>query len=101
MLATAREGYRRSDVVLRDLAGTLTSPGFRHLARRHWRMGLVEMRGSLSRRAFVAGARRYLPELTAADVETAVALATVTSIDPVGDIPAVLTGRRRIPEETQ
>jgi L-2-hydroxyglutarate oxidase LhgO len=69
VLATAREGYRRSDVVLRDLAGTLTSPGFRRLARRHWRMGLVEMRGSVSRRTFVAGARRYLPELTAADVD--------------------------------
>ena len=69
VLATAREGYRRSDLVLRDLAATLAWPGFRRLARQHWRMGLAEMRGSVSRRAFVAGARRYLPELTAADVD--------------------------------
>jgi L-2-hydroxyglutarate oxidase LhgO len=67
VLATAREGYRRSDLVPRDLAATLAWPGFRHLARQHWRTGLSEMRGSVSRRAFVAGARRYLPELTAAD----------------------------------
>jgi L-2-hydroxyglutarate oxidase LhgO len=32
-------------------------------------MGAAELRGSLSRRAFVAGARRYLPELTVADVD--------------------------------
>ena len=69
VLATAREGYRRSDLVIRDLAATLAWPGFRHLARQHWRTGLTEMRGSVSRRAFVAGARRYLPELTAADVD--------------------------------
>ncbi len=69
VLSTAREGYRRSDLVVRDLAETLAWPGFRRLARQHWRMGVTEMRGSLSRRAFVAGARRYLPELTAADVD--------------------------------
>jgi L-2-hydroxyglutarate oxidase LhgO len=69
VLSTAREGYRRSDLVWRDLAETLAWPGFRRLARQHWRMGLTEMRGSLSRRAFVAGARRYLPELTTADVD--------------------------------
>ena len=38
--------------------------------------------------------------LTAADIETAVSLATVTTIDPIGDVPAVLTGRRRTPQET-
>ena len=69
VLSTAREGYRRSDLVVRDLAETLAWPGFRRLARQHWRMGVTEMRGSLSRRAFVAGARRYMPELTAADVD--------------------------------
>jgi L-2-hydroxyglutarate oxidase LhgO len=69
VLATAREGYRRSDLRPRDLVETLAWPGFRKLARQHWRMGAAELRGSLSRRAFVAGARRYLPELTVADVD--------------------------------
>jgi L-2-hydroxyglutarate oxidase LhgO len=69
VLATAREGYRRSDLTPRDLVETLAWPGFRRLARQHWRMGAAELRGSLSRRAFVAGARRYLPELTVADVD--------------------------------
>jgi L-2-hydroxyglutarate oxidase LhgO len=68
VLALAREGYGWSDVALRDLWATLAWPGFRTFARRHWRTGVVEMRGSLSRRAFVAAARRYVPELSTLDV---------------------------------
>jgi len=43
-------------------------PGFRTFARQHWRTGAAEMFGSLSKQAFVAAARRYVPELTTADV---------------------------------
>ena len=68
VLALSREGYRRRDVSWRDLRDTLASPGFRSFARAHWRTGAAEMRGSLSRRAFVAAARRYVPELRVADV---------------------------------
>jgi L-2-hydroxyglutarate oxidase LhgO len=68
VLALAREGYRWSDVSARDLGQTLAWPGFRSFARRHWRTGVAEMRGSLSRRAFVAAARRYVPELSTGDV---------------------------------
>jgi (S)-2-hydroxyglutarate dehydrogenase len=68
VLALAREGYGWSDVAPRDLWATLAWPGFRAFARKHWRTGVAEMRGSLSRRAFVAAARRYVPELTAGDV---------------------------------
>jgi hypothetical protein len=39
--------------------------------------------------------------LTAADVETAVSLATVAAIEAIGDVPAVLTGRRHTAQETQ
>ena len=37
VLATAREGYRRRDVNLGDLRDVLGWPGFRRLARVHWR----------------------------------------------------------------
>jgi L-2-hydroxyglutarate oxidase LhgO len=68
VLALAREGYRWSDVSARDLGQALAWPGFRSFARRHWRTGVAELRGSLSRRAFVAAARRYVPELSTGDV---------------------------------
>jgi L-2-hydroxyglutarate oxidase len=44
------------------------SPGFHRFARRHWRTGLVEFYRDLVRRAYAAQARRYLPELSGADL---------------------------------
>jgi (S)-2-hydroxyglutarate dehydrogenase len=68
VLALAREGYRWRDLRVGDLAETLAWPGFRRLAARHWRTGVREVVGSLSRRAFCAAARRYVPELRPADL---------------------------------
>jgi (S)-2-hydroxyglutarate dehydrogenase len=68
VLALAREGYRWRDLRPRDLAETLTWPGFRRMAARHWRTGVREVVGSLSRRAFCDAARRYVPELEPADL---------------------------------
>lgn len=68
VLALAREGYRWGTVSVGDLRELATSPGFRQFARTHWRTGLAEMAGSLSRRRFVAAARRYVPELRVCDV---------------------------------
>jgi L-2-hydroxyglutarate oxidase len=39
------------------------------LARRFWRTGVTEIRHAVSRRAIAAAAARYVPELTARDVE--------------------------------
>ncbi len=69
VLGLAREGYPRFSVDLRDTAATLSWPGFWRLAGRHWRSGLAEMKGSLSRRAYLALCRRYCPGLTLADLE--------------------------------
>jgi L-2-hydroxyglutarate oxidase LhgO len=68
VLALAREGYGRSDVALRDLARTAAWRGSWHMARRHWRTGIAEMRGSLSKRAYMKAARRYVPEIGAEHV---------------------------------
>ena len=61
VLAFARDGYGRFHVRPRDLAETLATPGFRRLARRHWRTGAVELVRDYSRRLFVASARKLLP----------------------------------------
>ena len=68
VMALAREGYSWRDVSVRDLAETARSPGFRRFARTHWRTGVREMAGSLSRRRFVAAARAYVPSLRDEDV---------------------------------
>ena len=68
VLAFAREGYRRSDFSLRDLASTLAFPGFRRLARRHWRTGLAELARDWSKSAFAARLSRYIPEIRKRDL---------------------------------
>lgn len=69
VLALGRESYRRRLALdPRDLRETLLWPGFRRLARRHWRTGVVEVSRSLRRPAFVRQAQRYLPELRPTDV---------------------------------
>ncbi len=65
VLAFARTGYRRRDVNLADLARYLTFPGFLRLARRFWRTGLAEMWRDVSKAAFLASCRRFVPELQA------------------------------------
>lgn len=71
VVALAYEGYRRRDVVVREAWQTLTYPGFLRLARRHWRLGTLELYRDLSRRAYAAQVRRYLPEITADDLSSA------------------------------
>jgi L-2-hydroxyglutarate oxidase LhgO len=63
VLAFARDGYRRRDISPRDLAGTLTYPGFLRLATRYLRTGLAEMWRDWSKGAFLRELQRYLPEL--------------------------------------
>ena len=86
VLAFAREGYRRGDLVPGDLAAVLRWPGFRKLAVRYWRTGLKEMYGSLSRAAFVREARTFVPALRLSEVEPAPAGVRAQAIDPDGSL---------------
>ncbi len=63
VLALAREGYRHSDISVRDLASSLAFSGFWRMARQHWRNGLSEWHRSLSKSAFVRALQRLVPEV--------------------------------------
>jgi len=84
VLAMAREGYRRTDISLADLARLGRSGAFWRLARKHWATGVREYRGSLIRRAYLAEARTYLPWITLADVTSAPAGVRAQAVDPDG-----------------
>ena len=73
VLALAREGYGWGAVSLRDLGAYAAFPGFRRMARRHWRTAVGELWGSASRAAYMEKASRYVPAITAADVARGVA----------------------------
>jgi L-2-hydroxyglutarate oxidase LhgO len=86
VLAFKREGYRRTDFSAADLLDVMRSQGFRRLARKHWRMGAAEMWGSVSKRAFIARAREFVPALSTSDVEPAPAGVRAQAIDPDGSL---------------
>jgi (S)-2-hydroxyglutarate dehydrogenase len=69
LLAPSRTAYRLSSVNRRDLGATLRWPGTWRMARRWWRTGLTEMHMAADRRAFVRACARYVPAVTAGDVE--------------------------------
>jgi L-2-hydroxyglutarate oxidase LhgO len=68
VLALAREGYRRGRVDARELAELARSPALWRLGRRFWRYGASELAHSHSRTLTARALRRYLPEVTAADL---------------------------------
>jgi (S)-2-hydroxyglutarate dehydrogenase len=68
VLALALQGYHWSDVSLRDIAQMARWPGTWQLARRHWRSGVNELAGSLSKRRYLASVRAYVPGLQMPDL---------------------------------
>jgi L-2-hydroxyglutarate oxidase len=68
VLAFAREGYRKTDVNLRDLAESLSYGGFLRLAARYWRVGAAEMWRSFSKPAFVRALQKLVPDIRASDL---------------------------------
>jgi L-2-hydroxyglutarate oxidase len=86
VLALEREGYRRSDVKARDVRDLVSWPGFWRLARDHWRTGVSEVRGSLSRRAYMRYAQRYVPDIGADDVVRAGAGVRAQAVERDGSL---------------
>ena len=68
VLAFKREGYRWSDISLRDMAGTFLYPGFWRMAAKYWQSGLAEFYRSLRKRAFVEALQKLLPDLRGTDL---------------------------------
>jgi L-2-hydroxyglutarate oxidase len=86
ILATAREGYRKSDVNLRDLADALSFGGLWRFLARHRRMCAEEMIRSFSRARFCASLQRLVPGVTAADLEPGGAGVRAQAMTPAGGL---------------
>ncbi|MEO3759291.1 L-2-hydroxyglutarate oxidase [Mycobacterium sp. B14F4] len=86
VLALAREGYTWGTVSPADVAEVARTPAFWRFARRHWRTGVREMSGSLSRRRFVAAARAYVPALSDDDVVPGTAGVRAQALDADGGL---------------
>jgi (S)-2-hydroxyglutarate dehydrogenase len=97
VFALAREGYRHSDINLRDLGSALSYSGFWRMAGRHWRNGMAEWYRSLSKPAFVRALQRMLPEVGESDLVPGGAGVRAQAVKPDGalvdDFQFVPSGR--------
>jgi L-2-hydroxyglutarate oxidase LhgO len=69
VLAFAREGYKWTDVNLRDLAESLTYPGLWRFLAKYPSMCGYEIRRSLSRALFTRSLQKLVPEIRTEDLE--------------------------------
>ena len=69
VLSFKREGYKKTDINLFDIAETLTYKGFWKLAGKNMKEGLNEMARSYSKGLFVKSLQKLIPEIQADDLE--------------------------------
>ena len=86
VLAFAREGYRKSDLDVRDLADALTYPGLWSFLRRYPRMCFDELRRSFSKRLFCESLQRLVPEIKEDDLEPGGAGVRAQAVSPSGEM---------------
>jgi (S)-2-hydroxyglutarate dehydrogenase len=68
VLAYAREGYRHTNVNVKDLWQTVSFKGFWAMTGKYWQTGFGELYRSLSKAAFVRALQKLLPEIRASDL---------------------------------
>jgi L-2-hydroxyglutarate oxidase len=68
VLGLAREGYRKTDINIKDSFEALTYPGLWRLARTYWRTGIGELVRSFSRKVFTRSLKKLIPEVEEEDL---------------------------------
>ncbi len=68
VLAFRREGYKKSQIHLGELAESLLWPGFQKVAKKYWKTGFGELYRSFSKAAFTRALQKLIPEIQASDL---------------------------------
>jgi L-2-hydroxyglutarate oxidase LhgO len=86
VLAFAREGYHKSDIVIRDMIETLTYRGFWRFFLRYPRMCWDELARSLSKALFCRSLQRLVPDLRIDDLVQGGAGVRAQALSPHGEL---------------
>jgi L-2-hydroxyglutarate oxidase len=68
VLAFRREGYKKSQINLGELAESLAWPGFQKVASKYWKTGFGELYRSFSKAAFTKALQELIPEIEESDL---------------------------------
>jgi L-2-hydroxyglutarate oxidase len=86
VLALAREGYRKRDISLRDIADVFSYSGFWRFLARYPRMCFDELRRSFSRELFCQSLQKLVPEIQVDDLEAGGAGVRAQALAPSGEL---------------
>jgi L-2-hydroxyglutarate oxidase len=86
VLAFAREGYRASNLNVRDLAEVLVFPGLWKFLRRYPQMAVSELVRSFSQERFCRSLQRLVPEVRAGDLIRGTAGVRAQAMNSAGDL---------------
>jgi (S)-2-hydroxyglutarate dehydrogenase len=86
VLAFQREGYKKTDVNITELAESLAWPGFQKVMAKYWRTGLHEMYRSFSKAAFTKALQKLIPEIQQNDLEEGGAGVRAQACDRTGGL---------------
>jgi len=86
VLAFAREGYKKTDINVRDLVDALTYGGFWRFLRRYPSMAWYELKRSFSRELFCHSLQRLVPEIQPDDLATGGSGVRAQAISPEGEM---------------
>lgn len=81
-----REGYNKFAFDLKEGFEALFFKGFRKMASKHWRMGLDEYKRSFSKKAFVKGLQKLIPEVREEHLKHSPAGVRAMALLPNGEI---------------
>lgn len=86
VLAFKREGYKYSDINLRELVESLTYSGFRKLAFKYATAGVEEFLKSIILRWQIKDLQKYIPDITVKDVKRGPAGVRAQALDKEGNL---------------
>lgn len=86
VLAYAREGYKKSDIVWSEFFDSIFYKGFLKLAFKNWKTGLGELHRSYSKSAFTTALQRLIPELKQEDLLQGEAGVRASAMDKNGNV---------------
>ena len=86
VLALRREGYRKTDISIRELAQAAGFAGFWRMAGKFWKVGAGEYYRSFNKNAFVKALQRLVPDIQSRDLEGGGAGVRAQAMDRAGKL---------------
>ena len=86
VLAFKREGYRKTDISIKDSLEMLAYPGMIKLLLRHFKASMAELKNSISKSGYLKLVQKYCPTLDSEDMQPYPAGIRAQAVSENGDI---------------